>query len=181
MRSLIIALACVSCCGSRPTVRHEASAMDDPELAMACAPDWSTPPPDACASGEDGSSILQPGDPSYRMVAQILSLEKMARGSAGTDEAIVKLATMALANDEASACGRQVCRWHRALALQRLNRWREAFLDFGSAIKDGPNNPFYEAVGARIDALRPNLPENAVIACLASYGLSSYDETAPMK
>lgn len=169
MRSFMLALMCVACGGSQAAVRQERPVSYDTDLVSACVPEWQEPPQSACERKDDGSSFMKNDDPSFRKVAQIQSMEESSQSSKSMDEAIVTLTTTALADAKTSECGRQIFRWHRALALQRLGRWEEAFVDFGSVIKDGPNNPFYKDVGVLIDALAPHLPESAVIACLASY------------
>jgi hypothetical protein len=169
MRTLIALTTMLAACGgSGASVKSERLAYD-PEMAEACVPEWQQAPPAACAADEEGRMVLKDDDPSFRSVAQILALEKDSHGSVSMDEALVKLTSAVVRDDKASECGRQVCRWHRALAFYRLGRWKQAFIDFGAVVKDGPNSPFYKDVGAWIGKLEPHLPEGAVIGCLANY------------
>lgn len=169
MRSLtLFATLLAACGGSKASVKTERLAFD-PELAEACVSDWQQAPAAACGTDDEGKTVLKDDDSSFRKVAQILALEKDSRGSRSMDEALVTLTTSALADGRASDCSRQIVRWHRALALQRLGRWKEAFVDFGTVVKDGPNSPFYKDVGAWIEKIEPHLPSGVVTACLASY------------
>lgn len=169
MRSLTVCvIALAACGGSKASVKAERLAYD-PEIAEACVPEWQQPPAAACEKDGNGTTIMKDSDPTFRKVAQILAIEKASQGSASMDEAIVKLTTSVVRDGQASECGRQISRWHRALALRRLGRWKDAFLDFGAVVKDGPNSPFYKDVGAWIEKIEPRLPAGAVSACMASY------------
>lgn len=172
MRSFFITVCLLAACGGTKktvTAGHAADTREDPELIGACVPEWQVPPPSACERDEEGKWLLPDHDPTYRIVAQVLTLEKEWPDSRSMDAAIVKLMTRAIEGDKASECGRQVCRWHRALALHRLGRWTEAFKDFGSVVKDGPNSPYYADVGAWIATLEPHVPRDAYITCLSAY------------
>jgi hypothetical protein len=176
MRSLITAFMCVACSASRPPVQQEQAPIpealpDDPELSAACLPDWQQPPPAACRVDEaTKKTIMKNDDPSFGMVAEILDLEKGGESlSVGRTIAIVNLATLVIDNPKASECSRQVSRWHRAMALHELGRWREAFLDFGAVIKTGPNSPFYTYVGAWIDSLAPHFSHQTYSVCASAY------------
>lgn len=176
MRPLITALMCVACSASRPPVQQEQAPLpdaiaDDPELSAACQPDWQQPPPAACKQDETTKqTILKNDDPSYGKVVQIMALEKDEAGlSIGRQTAIVNLATLVIDDAKASECTRQISRWHRAMALHELGRWREAFLDFGFVIKAGPNSPFYKHVGDWLETLAPHLSHQTYIVCTSAY------------
>lgn len=170
MRSLLCAALILAACGGNRSVTKTAASMEeDASLDGACAPDWGVTPPAVCEKDEEGKTILTPEDPTYGAIAQVMTLEKEYPDSRGMDEAIVKQLTHVIDGATASPCGRQVCRWHRALALHRLGRWREAFVDFGAIVKDGPNNPYYQDVGAWIQTLEPHVPRRAYITCASAY------------
>ena len=171
MRSLLCLITSVSaaCWSSSPAPKPVANAAppEDPAMLAACVPDWSAPPV-FCPKGEDDQWILPEDDPANMVILQVTELKKNYR-SESLDRAIVKLMTRAIERPEATECGKRVCRWHRALAYHGLGRWRAAFLDFASMVKDGPNNPFYDVVGEWITLLEPHVPREAMMNCRASY------------
>ncbi|HJV33360.1 MAG TPA: hypothetical protein VJ694_05020 [Patescibacteria group bacterium] len=180
MRSLLcLTFTFAACGGSRApgALENRAAIGSDPELASACVPEWSTPP-DFCPKDEAGLWILPEDDPTNPMVTQVMELERLYH-SPSMDRTIVKQMTRVIEGGKASECGKRVCRWHRALALHRLERWREAFLDFASVVKDGPNNPYYDVAGEWLKTLEPYVPRDAYITCLSAYDQASIPKTAP--
>ena len=179
MRSFLCILCVLAACGGSPKPAP-ARAEYDPELTEACVPDWGDAAPEGlCGKGEEGQWILPEDDPAHSVIYQVLALEKDHRGPS-VDEAIIKLTTGVINRAGGPSCGAQVARWHRALAEVRMARAPEAFKDFGSVVKDGPNNPYYAYVGAWMKLLEPHLPAGVVMTCLVSYeGSTTAPEAQP--
>lgn len=168
MRSLMYAVLAVAACGGSQKPAPERAAYD-PELAETCVPDWGSEVPAAlCGKDEDGTWILPEDDPGRNAISQILALQKNHRGPS-VDEAIVQLSTRVIGSSAGPTCGAQMARWHRALANVRLARATEAFKDFGTVVREGPNNPYYAFVDEWMTLLEPHLPSGVVATCMVSY------------
>jgi hypothetical protein len=172
MRTLTMAIAvlfsALAACGGAQKSAPERMGFD-PELADSCAPEWGdTAPESLCEKGEEGKLSLPAGDPAHDKIFQMLSLEENHSGLS-VDQTIVRLAAGVIDRDGGPSCGKQMARWHRALAYVRLQRWSEAFKDFGTVVKDGPNNPFYAFVGEWLKKIEPHLPDGAYASCLVNY------------
>lgn len=168
MRSLpCIALIVAACGGSQKAAPPRAEY--DPELAESCLPDWGeTAPAGLCDRNEQGQWTLPEDDPAHNQIFQVLALEENHRGPS-VDEAIVQLTTGVINRSAGPTCGAQMAHWHRALAYVRLARAPEAFKDFGTVIKEGPNNPYYAFVDEWMAVIEPHLPAGVVQTCMVSY------------
>lgn len=172
MRSLTVMtaamLSALAACGGAQKSAPERAAFD-PELVESCAPEWGdAAPAGLCEQAEDGKLNLPASDPAHDRIYQMLALEENHHGPS-VDDGIVRLATSVIDRDGGASCGKQMARWHRALAYVRMRRWSESFRDFGSVVKDGPNNPFYAFVGEWLKQIEPHLPAGAYDACLVNY------------
>lgn len=167
MRSLLCLAALAACGGPRKPAPERVEY--DPELAEACVPDRGDEASAAlCEKGDDGKWILPEDDPDRKVIFQVLALQENHRGRS-VDEAVVQLTSGIVRRNAAPTCGVQMARWHRALASFRLGAWKQAFLDFGSIVRDGPNNPYYAYADDWLAQLEERLPAGAVATCLVSY------------
>lgn len=179
MRSLpCITLIIAACGGSQKAAPPRAEY--DPELAESCLPEWGTEAPEGlCDKNEAGQWTLPEDDPGRGAIFQVLALEKNHKGPS-VDEAIVQLSTGVINRSSGPTCGAQMAHWHRAQAYVRLARANEAFKDFGTVIKEGPNNPYYDVVDEWMTLLEPHLPAGVVATCMVSYvPYQAETQTAP--
>src|SRR5690349_6816596 len=115
MRTFFALTILLAACGhSAPPkpIGNAATEQVDPELAVACVPEWTTAPT-YCPKDDAGLWILPEDDPTNPAVTQIMELERNYQSSS-MDEANVKLMTRVIDGGKASECGKRVCRWHRA-------------------------------------------------------------------
>ncbi|HTK60542.1 MAG TPA: hypothetical protein VL283_05075 [Candidatus Baltobacteraceae bacterium] len=179
MRSFF-AIACVltACGGSQKSAAPQRIGYD-PELAESCVPDWGDEAPAGlCDKGEEGQWTLPQDDPAHNPIFQVLALEENHRGRS-VDEAIVQLTTGIINRSAGPSCGAQMGRWHRAMAYVRLGRWKESFQDFGTVVKEGPNNPFYGFVDEWMALLEPHLPSGVVMTCMVNYDPRATEVSKP--
>jgi len=168
MRSLRYAVLMLAACGGSRKPAPERAAYD-PELAETCVPDWGDEAPAGlCDRSEEGQWTLPEDDPGRGAIFQVLALEKNHKGPS-VDEAIVHLSTGVINRSAGPSCGAQMAHWHRALAYVRLARAKEAFMDFGTVVKEGPNNPYYAYADDWLKLLEPHLPSGVVSTCMGSY------------
>jgi hypothetical protein len=170
---LMFLVTVAGCAARKPAVADDSVVPEDPEMTTACVPDWTAPPPAVCEKDGKGRNILTKADPSFGPITQILNLEKDMQGTGTADVAVIELSNRVLTDPKATACGKQIARWHRAMALAERGHWKEAYLDFGAVIKDGPNGPFYVFVREWLLSLQAHIPHAAFITCM-----SAYDPTA---
>ena len=171
MRSLLC-LTMLAACGGGAHVRSAESAKEfDPEMSDLCVAE-DGPAPRYCTQEEDGTwKTATP--PSNLLLQGRKALEQ------GHYEAAVYTLTQALHKED--ACGKQFAVEQRGEANYRLGRYKEAFKDFASIVRDGPENPFYAKVGEWLDALAPHVDSGAMHVCRASYdqAAASGTKTAP--
>lgn len=172
MRSLRFPVLClIVACGGRQSPAPAPSETFDPELLEACIADEGAAPRH-CAREDDGTwKTVQPP-------TNLLLQGRQALEGGHYEAAIYTLSQAYLKEDE---CGKQYAREQRGEAYFRLGKFREAFVDFASIVRDGPENPFYESVGKWLDALAPHVDSGAMHVCRASYdqAAASGTKTAP--
>jgi tetratricopeptide (TPR) repeat protein len=158
MRSFIcLTILLAACAGAKP--KAEPAKEFDPELAEACLIEDGFAPRH-CVKGDDGTwTTATP--PSNILLQGRKALE------AGHYEAAVHTLTQAMFQED--ACGKQFAVEQRGEAYFRLGRYKEAFQDFATIVRDGPENPFYATVGKWLDALAPHVDSGAMHVCRASY------------
>jgi hypothetical protein len=179
MRSFTAVILIAAACGSsqKPAPQR---AEYDPELAETCIPDWGDEAPAGlCEKDAEGKWTLPEDDPARKVIFQVLALEKNHEGPS-VDEAIIQLTTGVIRGSTEPTCGAQMARWHRAIANVRLARGAEAFKDFGTVIKEGPNNPYYDVVDDWMKLIEPHLPAGVVMTCMVNYDPAALGtKTAP--
>jgi len=158
MRSFICLTTLLAACGSAQT-RPEPAKEFDPELSEACLAEDGFAPR-YCAKGDDGTwkTAIPPTN---------LLLQGRKALENGQYEAAAYTLTKALLKED--DCGKQFALQQRGEAYVRLGRYKEAFKDFASIVRDGPENPFYASVGAWLKALAPHVDSGALSVCWASY------------
>ena len=171
MRSLMIAVLLCAGCGGGQKTAEPARTEFDPEMFEVCSSEDGFAPR-YCEQLDDGTwKTVQP--PSNFL----LQGRQMIEGR--QYEAAVMTLTQALTAED--DCGKQYVRELRGEAYYRLGKYKEAFIDFGSIVRDGPENPFYQIVGAWLKELDPHIESGAMIACWAMYDPAVVDPTVKGK
>jgi len=169
MRSfLCLPIVFIGCAGapSRPEPAREF----DPELSEACLVEDGFAPR-YCVKEDDGTwkTAIPPTN---------LLLQGRAAMEGGHYEAAVYTLTQALLKED--DCGKQYATEMRGEAYFRLKRYVEAFKDFATIVRDGPENPFYAKAGAWLTALEPYVDSGALSVCWATYDQTLLEpKTAP--
>lgn len=169
MRSFIcLPILLAACGGAKP--RPEPVREFDPELSEACLAEDGFAPR-RCVKEDDGTwKTATP--PSNLLLQGRKALEN------GQYEAAVYTLTQALHKED--DCGKQYAIEQRGEAFYRLGRYTEAFKDFATIVREGPENPFYATVGKWLTALEPHVDRGAMHVCWASYDPAVLEpKTAP--
>lgn len=169
MRSLLCLTMLAACGGSAQGRPVESAKEFDPELSELCVAE-DGPAPRYCTRNEDGTwSTASP--PSNLLLQGRTALAN------GQYEAAAYTLTQALHKED--DCGKQYAIEQRAEAYYHLRRYREAFVDVASIVRDGPENPFYEDAGTWLTALAPHIDSGAMYVCRASYDPYGGTKAAP--
>ncbi len=174
MRPILSVLLCFACAHTplpatepSPQPALEDPLPDDPEIAGVCQPDWRQPSASACPKNAEGQTVLNDRDPAYPYIADIIRFDQRAQTREGGMEArVLALADRLLNDPRTSECARQVCHWHRAMALYGLGHWKEALLEFDSVLRVGSGGPFYKSVRAWFEALAPHVSRRTYERCI---------------